>query len=405
LSDTPSLMPAAVIARPSARPLTLAAYACFVPIGIATILLGPMLPILSARWSMTYSEAGRLFPVQYIAATAGVAASGWLVSRRGFRFAIRIGLLLLAAGLALLLAGSKLLALFCIAGYGVGLGIAVPAANLLVAELNPDRRSATLNWLNFWWSAGAVSCPFLVAAAAKSHRLPQFLGAVSGLSLLVFAIFVAVPGTTVQSKDNHDKKLEIVPLIRRSLSSFLALAALFFIYVGSENSFGGWVASYAKNLDNLTPAMAALTPAFFYAALTVGRSLAPALLREVDDVKLAQAGVLLGVAGTAGLVFSSGLIGVAVSACAAGLGFSSVYPISIALLSREFGSASSRIGSVMFTLSNLGGGLLPWVVGVYSTRFGTLKAGLLVPLLGSIVMFAILLGKWARPEAPSVKQI
>lgn len=389
----------AVIARPSARPLTLAAYASFVPIGIATVLLGPMLPILSARWSMTYSQAGRLFPVQYIAATVGVATSGWLVSRWGFRFAIKTGLLLLAAGIVLLVAGSKLLALFCIAGYGAGLGIAVPAANLLVAEVNPGRRSAALNWLNFWWSAGAVSCPFLVAAAARSHRLPLFLAAVSVLSLLVFGIFVAVPGIAVQSKDATGRNLEIAPLIRRSLIPFLALAALFFIYVGCENSFGGWVASYAKSLGNLTPAMAALTPAFFYAALTVGRSLAPALLREVDDVKLAQAGLLLGIAGTAGLVFSSGLTGVALSACAAGLGFSSVYPISIALLSREFGAASSRIGSIMFTLSNFGGGSLPWIVGVYSTRYGTLKAGLLIPFLGSIVMFTLLLGKWAHSEA------
>lgn len=347
---------------------------------------------------MTYSQAGRLFPVQYVAATVGVAISGWIASRWGFRFAIKAGLLLVAAGLALLFAGSKMLALFCIAGYGSGLGIAVPAANLLVAELNPDRRSAALNWLNFWWSAGAVSCPFLVAASAKSGHLPLFLISVSGLCLLVFVAFVAIPGATMRTTEASDRKIEILPLIRRSYVPFLALAVLFFVYVGCENSFGGWVASYAKSLGNLTPAMAALTPAFFYAALTLGRSLAPGLLRQVDDVTLAQAGLLLGCAGAAGLLLSGGLTGIAISACAIGLGFSSVYPISIALLSKQFGSASSRIGSIMFTLSNLGGGALPWIVGVSSTRFGTLKAGLLIPLLGNVTMFLLLLGKWARSE-------
>ena len=53
----------------SARALTFAAYACFVPIGIANVLLGPLLPTLSARWSLNYSQAGALFTVQYLAST------------------------------------------------------------------------------------------------------------------------------------------------------------------------------------------------------------------------------------------------------------------------------------------------------------------------------------------------
>ena len=151
-------MPISVTDRSSAsvRALTLAAYISFVPIGIATVLLGPLLPILSARWSLDYSQAGALFPVQYVAATVAVAVSGLLVSKFGFRFAIRIGLFLIAAGLALLMAGPKWLAVVCIAAYGGGNGVAVPAANLMVAELNPQRRSETLNWLNFCWSAGAL---------------------------------------------------------------------------------------------------------------------------------------------------------------------------------------------------------------------------------------------------------
>ena len=82
----------------SVRLLTLAAYVSFVPVGVATVLLGPMLPILSARWSLNYAQAGALFPVQYVASTVAVAVSGMLVSRFGFRFAIHTGLLLVAVG-------------------------------------------------------------------------------------------------------------------------------------------------------------------------------------------------------------------------------------------------------------------------------------------------------------------
>src|ERR1700730_11724283 len=106
----------------SAKALTFAAYASFVPIGIATVLLGPMLPTLSARWSLNYSQAGALFTVQFLASTAAVALSGVMVSRWGFRFAMKAGLVLMSAGVALLLAGPKIMGMLCIAASGFGMG-------------------------------------------------------------------------------------------------------------------------------------------------------------------------------------------------------------------------------------------------------------------------------------------
>jgi fucose permease len=368
--------------------LTLAAYVSFVPVGVATVLLGPMLPILSARWSLDYAQAGALFPVQYVASTAAVAVSGALVSRFGFRFAIQTGLVLVAIGLALLMAGPRWLAVVCIAAYGGGNGVAVPAANLMVAELNPGRRSATLNWLNFCWSTGAVACPFIVAAAAKAHHVPLFLIIVAASSLLVAFLFTFVPAVEPPAIENAPGTLS---LIRRRLWPFLMLGTLFLVYVGTENGFGFWVASFAKSLGSLTASVALMTPSFFYAALTAGRLLAPFLLRSISEIKLAQSGLLLACAGMAGMIFSHQLPGVLVSACAAGLGLSTIYPITISILSQDFAAASSRVGSVMFVLSNIGGGLFPWIVGLTSDRFGTLKAGLLVPLLGGALMYVLYL--------------
>jgi fucose permease len=174
----------------------------------------------------------------------------------------------------------------------------------------------------------------------------------------------------------------------------LLLAALFFFYVGTENGFGLWVASYAKSLGTLAPTIALMTPSFFYAALTAGRLLAPFLLRRLPEIKLVQIGLLLACVGMAGMIFSRGLPGVLASACAAGLGLSSVYPITISILSKVFGAASSRIGSVMFVLSNLGGGLFPWIVGVTSSSFSSLKAGLFVPLFGCVAMYVLYLQDW-----------
>ncbi len=390
-SDSPN-------ASTSAKALTFAAYASFVPIGIATVLLGPMLPVLSARWSMNYAQAGALFTAQYIVSTVAVAVSGVLVSRWGFRFAIKAGLLLMSAGVGLLLAGPKVVGILCVGAYGGGLGLAVPAANLLVAEVNPGRRSATLNLLNFCWSAGAVACPFLVATAVKSHQVPLFLASVAGFALLMGVGISVMPSFIVEPSARKDSRQTGGPLIPWGHDAFMILAVLFFLYVGVENGFGGWVASYAKSLGTLTPTMALMTPSFFYAAMMLGRWLAPLLLRLANEIRLVQVGLLIACSGMGGLVLSHGLRGVVLSACLAGLGLSCVYPITISLLSREFGPAAARLGSVMFTLSNIGGGLMPWMVGVSSNHFGTLKAGLAVPLIGCAAMYLLYLGDWQAAE-------
>src|SRR5580658_5217752 len=387
LSDSPNI-------SKSARALTFAAYASFVPIGIATVLLGPMLPILSARWSLNYSQAGALINVQYVASTVAVALSGMLASRWGFRFAIKTGLLLMSAGVGLLLVGPKGLGIFCIGAYGGGLGLAVPAANLMVAEVNPGRRSAKLNLLNFCWSAGAVACPFLVGAAARSNQVPLLLATVAGFALLMAIGIAAMPASIVEPSAARNAGQKAAPAIPWRHEALWILAALFFLYVGVENGFGFWLATYSKSLGKMSPTMALMTPSFFYAAMMLGRWLAPLLLRLADEIRLVQIGLLTACSGMAGLVLSHDLRGVVASACLGGLGLSCVYPITISLLSRGFGVQSSRLGSILFTLSNIGGGLLPWMVGVSSNHFGSLKAGLAVPLIGCTGMFALYLREW-----------
>jgi len=375
----------------SARNLTLAANASFVPIGIVTVLLSPLLPTLSSRWSLDYAQAGALFTAQFLASTVAVSLSGLVVARFGYRFAINAGLLVIAASTAALLAGPRILGIVCIAVYGAGSGLAVPAANLLVAELNPSRRSSALNVLNFAWSAGAVACPFLIAAAEKGHHLLLLLECVAGFALLVMIWIASMPSQIADEREIAGAKKSKVNWRQRSVP---VLLALFFLYVGAENAFGGWLASYANSLKTMSTTIAVMTPSFFYGSLTFGRLFAPALLRKLDEVHVVKLGLLVACAGMAGLMRSHQLTGIAISTSIAGLGLSSVYPITISFLSREFGAAASRVASVAFMMSNLGGAFLPWFVGIVSTRFGAIRGGLAIPLCASAAMYVLYLTRW-----------
>jgi fucose permease len=385
----------------SARSLNMAAHIAFVPIGIVTVLLGPLLPILSARWSLNYLQAGSLFTAQFLGSTAGVFISGILVSRWGFRFAINTGLLVMALGVGTLAFSSRPLGVICILCDGVGLGLAIPAINLFVAAVNPERRGAALSLLNFYWSVGAVACPFIVAVASRVDRIGWFLILLASFLALVFFGIAAVPSSFVEPVPVPlpSEKRSSAPPEYRNWQALGVLAALFFLYVGAENAFGGWIASYARSLRTSSPTLPVMTPSFFYAALMIGRWIAPTGLKRAGEIVIARAGLLIACVGMAGLLVSRTIPLVVISVAVAGLGLSAVYPITISRLSHEFGPAAARAGSIMFTMANFGGASLPWVVGYGSHEFHDLRVGMAVPLIAAVLMYVLYLGSnYSRPS-------
>src|SRR5207245_4565449 len=132
-----------------------------------TVMLGPLLPLLAARWSLNDTQAGYLITAQFIGALLGTVSTSLLLPGLGFRWSIAAGQLLMGLGVATVISSSfawGATAVFC---YGMGIGLTIPAGNLMVAEASRERRASTLNLLNFSWSAGAVSCPFLLAALQR----------------------------------------------------------------------------------------------------------------------------------------------------------------------------------------------------------------------------------------------
>ena len=378
------------------RKLVLAGQIAFLPTGILTTLLGPMLPILIARWAMNDTQAGNLFLVQFLASLVGVQLSGVLLARWGFRPAFLSGLLLMGCGVATLYMGSPWLGLASVAAYGLGLGLIIPADNLLIAEIGsgsgPSSRAGAVSLLNFFWGVGAVFCSLMVAWTAAHKLLPFFLGSVAlFLVLLAFAMrnlpFPAAEKSAESSASSSWREMAKSPAI-------WLFAAVFFLYPGAETAVGGWIGSYVSRLGSRGAAMSSIMPAFFWSALTVGRALGTAFLRHFSERRVLRAGCAAGAAGIGLMLWAPALAGVIAGALITGLSFSTLYPITVARLSQRFGVAARSIGAVMFSLAAVGPAVIPWMVGVISHVTGSLRAGLLLPLGATVILFLIHLFEW-----------
>ena len=375
--------------RPN-RQLILAAQIAFLPTGILTTLLGPMLPILIVRWALNDTQAGSLFLVQFLASLTGVQISGILLARVGFRPAFLSGLLLMAGGVATLYLGSPGLGMVSVAVYGLGLGFIIPTCNLMIAEIAPGSRAAAVSLLNLYWGVGAVLCSLLVAWTERHQLIPAFLAAVS--------VFLVLLAATVRNLPfPHAVKSTGSPMAWRKICkdpTIWLFAAVFFLYPGAETAVGGWIGSYVARMGSRGAAMGPMMPAFFWSALMLGRASAGLILKHLPERRVLQAGFATATAGIGLMLYSSTLPGVTAAALVTGLSFATLYPITVARFSHRFGVAARSIGSVMFSLASVGPAVLPWMVGVISKATGNLRAGLAVPLAATAILLLIHIQDW-----------
>src|SRR5467141_3630923 len=371
------------------RNLLVLLFAGFVLSGIATTIIGPMLPIFIRRWSLDDGQAGLFSTIQFLAALGGTLASSAIAAWRGYKPPLVLGYALMGGGLASLNANTHGVALAATAAFGLGYGLITPGTNLFVAELGGAKSASLLNLLNFTWGAGAMACSPLIALALRRDAVGSLL-----VGFAIFGGFIVLGLLFASFGPEHhqqDAKATDAGSPRVGLAVTIALAALFFIYVGTETSIGIWAAEYAKRVANGITYMTTLAPMFFYAGLTSGRAAAPLVLKTLHERKLVLGALSLEAAATV-LLIASRKLPVAIAAVfLAGLGCASVYPIFIAWLSRWYGASAKKIGGILFALASLGGSAGSESIGVVSKFSSSLRVGLLVPLAcATILIFLVL---------------
>lgn len=372
-----SLRPRPGLARPGREVLVL--YAGFLLTGFATVLLGPLIPALRAEWGADHPELASLFVAQFAASSVGAALSSLHLRR-----SLLAGYPLIAAGLAGLAHGERPLAWPAMALMGFGLGLVIPATNLVVALRNPGRRGAALSTLNLFWGLGAVGCPLLVAA------LEGRVGTAAGLWFL--AVLAALAGLQLALETSAGRPPDTSPAGpspagRRHHLALAVLAVVLFLYVGVENAVGGWLIAYTGELGSRAGAL--LIGSGFWVALLAGRAATPGALGWLTEAGLYRGCLGLAACGTALLLLAGSPGGAAVGSVLTGLGLAPLFPLTVSLLAAQTEATRSREAGWTFAVAGLGGALLPWLAGQMAGPGGDLRQAFLVPL-AALVLIGVL---------------
>ena len=289
----------------------------FLVVGVATVMLGPALPLLAARWRMPDARLGSLFMAYF----AGQFCGSWAATPK-LRSSLLLGAIAAAIGIFLLAfvgATTVHVALFCA---GVGLGAGLTAGNVVVGTLGANlhethteqesarhgsSRSRNLSLLNVAWGLGAISCPLLLEASLRIHFFRAqpgqlfFIALAAALALcaVLLVLLLPQPSTSLANRAQPTKRMQIPWQI------FALFGATFMLYVGVENSLGGWLPTYAQRLSpsGMLAGRAAAVALCFWICELVSRGLTAVLIKSVREQFFYRSCLVALIATTAALLF------------------------------------------------------------------------------------------------------
>jgi MFS transporter, FHS family, glucose/mannose:H+ symporter len=341
--------------------------------GMGTVMLGVLLPSLSARWGMRDDAAGFLLFLQFLGSSLGASLLG---PRRVRGLIAGYGLLIVSV-CALAFAGMRLsFVLFFFVG--LGLGMAMTATSLLFSDRYPGDRAARLERLNFAWAAGASAGPVLFLPFLRLPNLDPLFFTLTGLFLLLFLWSVLREREAPlrpQSVLDGAPEQQSVPL-----ATLLPLLLMAVGSVGIEASMSGWLTTYSHRADSVGVGGAVFAPSLFWFGIVVSRLLFSTRLLAIVGRRLLRA-TLWGVAAAlALLVAAQHPAPIRIAAMLAGLSIGPLYPLLLSFILKR----SSR--GWIFAVAGIGSALLPWLTGVLSAHFGSLRYGLIAPGGAAVLM-------------------
>lgn len=374
---------------PAAPPLTtgrplppssaVALHAGFFLTGVVTALLGALLPAIRVHYNVDVDQVAFLFVVQFVGSSFGS-----LISQFRIRVSIGVGLALICLGVTALPFASWQLAHVAVFGFGLGLGLVIPATNMLVAYAQRETRAASLNVLNLFWGAGAATSPIIVAALYDRLGLTGTLLTIGIPAAIICTSFIVAPAPTPQAVVARAARTGA-----RATRLQLVFCLLLFLYIGVETSIGGWITTYVSTITADSRWMT-WSLAGYWIALLAGRAFAPLLLRHVSERLLLCLTLALGTLGFSGLLLAHSAPLALTFSAVTGLGLAPMFALLLSMLSRYSEAKNAAVPGWLFACAGLGGAAIPWMVGFISGQANSIRLGLGTALCAVLLIAAIL---------------
>ncbi len=383
--------------------LLVLAYLAFIALGLPVSLMGVAWPTLRAELSLPLDALGLLL----ISSTIGYLASSFIIARLITRF-----------GIGALLIFSCLVSAMAFIGYTVapswgfiilmgaigGFGGGVMDAGLntyLAAEYNEGQ----MQWLHASFGLGATLSPLIMTASlaffASWRPAYIFVGVVMGVMAILFIFTLSAwkrpkqySGEASDSEDLEKGLMDYrTPLWETMLRIVTWISIfLFLLYTGAEFTLGNWTYTLFTEGRGISPQLAGIWAAGFWATFTIGRVIAGLYAHRIRLTTMMYGAMALALIGAIWFWWNPiALVGVA-GVWIVGFAMAPIFPGLVSSTSQRVGQrhAGNTIG-IQISAAGLGGAVLPALAGVLATRISLeiIPVLLFVSLIGLLLLYFV----------------
>ena len=340
-----------------------ALYATILIEGLILASIGPTLDALSDQTGSTLSQISILFTANSLGYIAGSLAAGRAYARLTGNTVLATALVGMAALTVFIpLSGNLWLLIALFGGIGIAIGLIDVGCNTLLVWLFGSDVPPYMNTLHLGFGVGAVLSPLIVDRfAVVTDDATAAFWLFAALMLPVAAWIYRTPSprppTAAASSD--------APGVVRRYRWFLGITAVFFfMHVGAELSFGGWIFSYAEELGK-PETTARVLNSLFWGGLVLGRLAAIPMSRRLTPARMLQLDL-------AGAIASIGLmallpdwsLSIWIGTIGFGASVASIFASSINFAEQRM-TITSHVTALFLVGGSAGSMSLPWLVGQY----------------------------------------
>ncbi|MBC7189367.1 MFS transporter [Candidatus Aerophobetes bacterium] len=366
--------------------LTRALFLTMLSVGLMASSLGPFLIPIAEFYQLDISLT--TFPVVFRSIGFLIASIMislfWSLGRAWLLFTISFFLIFVSStGIFIL---HNLLEVVFVSFFlsGIGSGMAHSGVNSFLSETSGKGRVKFLNFSLLFYALGAFAGPMFVGVAL-TYDVPWYLlYPVLTLSLLFPAPYLLRRKlhkrlSSQREKPSHhfsnfSKRGKIIfsPLL------WLLILATFFIMSG-QISYFSFVPLFLNKTKDISAAIASYSVAIFWLCMIGGRAIYGRYLHTSDlSFSLIIGGLTTCLLTT--LSFTcSGEILIILFIGLAGLFFSFISPGLMALAGNLFPRNIGFVTGIITACGGAGGMLLPWIIGIFSEKFGIERGVFLIP--------------------------
>lgn len=365
---------------------------CFISLGLSASAIGPLLPSLADLVVVSMGQISFLFTASSLGYLIGSAGGGRIYDRyQGHQIMSLALIIMVVMAVITPIMPTLILLLLVMFFFGLGQGALDVGGNVNLLWTFQSRVGPYMNALHFAFGIGAFLSPIIIqqvrVLTSGAITWPFWFLAIlflPGLICLRSIKSPVNPEAEISKSESNNMDLRLVGL----------MMALFFLYVGIEAGFGGWIFTYTVETQVATEAGAAYMNALFWGALTAGRLLTIPIAKRLRPSRILLGNFLLALffLGLI-LVWPVSRIGLWAGSIGYGLALSSVFPTLMALGESRM-VITGGVTGLFFLGSSLGGILLPMLLGQIFEFIGSYQ--IIVALfgfsgLGLIVLVAMLL--------------